>query len=150
MTDWQDMIVGDRMTVDEEFSSRVDDSQFTRQEWGLVMTAVTFEIENPEDESKAKIVANTSELRSMMPEIEKVADMNPMGAQKAESDSGGGLFGSVLDALGLNSRKSSTDSTDEEKLSEAKALVSAYADELQARLESEGRWSEVREKAAEE
>ena len=149
MTDWQDMIVGDRMTVDEEFSSRVDDSQFTRQEWGLVMTAVTFEIRNPEDEAEAEIVPDTSELRSMMPEIEKVADMNPMGARKDESGSGSGLLGSVRDALGLNSGGSSSDGTDEEKLSEAKRLVSAYADELQARLESEGRWSEVREKAAE-
>jgi hypothetical protein len=85
----------------------------------------------------------------MMPEIEKVADMNPMGARKDESGSGSGLLGSVRDALGLDSGGSSSDGTDEEKLSEAKRLVSAYADELQARLESEGRWSEVREKAAE-
>ena len=90
MTDWQDMIIGDRMTVDREFSSRVENSQFSRQEWGLIMTSVTFEIENPDDEAAAEIVADTTKLPGMMPEIEKISEMDPMAGPQNRSNSGGG------------------------------------------------------------
>ena len=150
MDNWQDMMVGDRMTVDGEFSPRVEDSQFSRQEWSLIMTATTFEIENPDDPETAELVADTSDLRGMMPELETVAGMGPMGAPQAESpDSGGGLFSSVLDALGIGSDKQ-TDGTDEEKLRAAEELVAEYAGELQAHLESEKRWERVRNAAAEQ
>lgn len=151
MTDWQDMIVGDRMAVDGEFDPRVDDSRFTRQEWGLIMTATTFEIENPEDGGAAELVANTEELRGMMPEIEKVAEMDPMGGNPADDpDSGGGVFGSILGALGLGGDGGGPGGVDEEKLEAAEALVAEYAAELQVHLESEGRWDEIRAEAAAE
>ena len=149
MDDWQDMVVGDRMAVDNEFEPRIEESRFSRQEWGLIMTATEFEIENPEDEAAA-IVANTEELRGMMPEIEKVADMGPMGATPDDGGSGGGLLDSVFDALGLGGNGADDgDSVDEDKLQEAERLVGEYADALQAHLESEGRWDEVRAAAAE-
>jgi len=149
MTDWQDRIVGDRMTVDSEFSSRIDDSRFTRQEWGLIMTAASFEIENPDDETRAEIVADTDELRGMMPEIEKIADMDPMGGNpQDDSGSDGGFLGSVFDALGLGGDGGGPGGVDEGKLEAAETLVAEYADELQAHLESEGRWDEIRSIAA--
>ena len=145
MTDWRDMIVGDRMTVDDEFSRRVDNSQFSRQEWGLIMTATRFEIRNPEDEAAAELVADTSELPGIMPELETVANMGPMG-QPREDDSGGGLFESLFGALGLGG--DGQGDTDAERLEAAERMVAAYADELQAHLEAEGRWDEVRTAAA--
>ena len=153
MTDWQDMIVGDRMAVDGEFDPRVDDSRFTRQEWGLIMTATTFEIENPEDGGTAELVANTEELQGMMPEIERVAEMDPMGGNPADdagSSSDGGFLGSVFSALGLGGDGAGSGGVDEEKLDAAEALVTEYAAELQAHLESEGRWDEIRAEAAAE
>lgn len=146
MTNWQDMIVGDRMTVDNEFSPRVANSRFSRQEWSLIMTATTFEIEQPEDEAEAKLVADTSQLPSMMPEIEKVAEMGPMGPTQGKSDSGG-IFGSIRDTLGLGGKRGGN-GDEKEKLAEAEKLVSAYAETLQAHLESEGRWDEIRSVAA--
>ena len=149
MSDWQDMIVGDRMAVDNEFSSRIESSRFSRQEWGLIMTVASFEIENPEDEASAELVADTSQLEAMMPEIENVANMGPMGAPGGGSDSGGGgLLGSIRDALGLSGDGSDGNSIDEGKLADAEALVAEYAETLQAHLESEGRWDEVRTAAA--
>jgi hypothetical protein len=145
MTDWQDMIVGDRMTVDDQFSRRVNNSQFSRQEWSLIMTATRFEIRNADDEDAAELVADTSELSSIMPELESVANMGPMGQPQREA-SGGGLFDSLFDALGLGGR----DGTDPERVEAAERLVAAYADELQAHLEAEGRWGKVRAAAAEE
>jgi len=150
MTNWQDMIVGDRMTVDEEFSSRVDGSQFSRQEWGLIMTAATFEIENPEDEANAELVADTSQLSSILPELEKITEMGPMGVPQQESNTGTGILDSIRDALGLAGNASNGAGHDEQRLEEAETLVSAYADALQAHLESEGRWNEVRAAAAKE
>lgn len=147
MTDWQDMIIGDRMTVDREFSSRVENSQFSRQEWGLIMTSVTFEIENPDDEAAAKIVADTTKLPGMMPEIEKVSEMDPMAGPHDGSKSGGGLLDSLLGALGLGG---GNDDIDESRVDAAETLVTAYAEELQTHLEAEGRWDEVRTAAAED
>jgi hypothetical protein len=151
MTNWQDMIVGDRMTVDDKFSSRVDSSQFSRQEWGLIMTAATFEIENPEDEANAELVADTSQLSSILPELEKVTEMGPMGVPQQESNASEGILGSIRDALGLGGNtRNGGGGVDEQRLEEAEVLVSAYAEMLQTHLESEGRWGEVRAAAAEE
>jgi hypothetical protein len=146
MSDWQDMMVGDRMTVDGEFAPRVEESRFSRQEWGLIMTATTFEIDHPEDEQEAELVANTDDLRGMMPELEKVGNMGPMGNQQADSGDSEGVFGSVLDALGMGSGGSG--GVDEKKLQAAEDLVAEYADELQTHLETEGRWEKIRKAAA--
>lgn len=151
MSDWQDMIVGARMTVDDEFSSTVDNSPFSRQEWGLIMTATTFEIEQPADEEAAELVADTSQLPTMMPELEKVSQMGPMGQPKQpDSGGGGGIIGSVLDSLGLGGGGGGDDGIDGEKLEAAESMVGTYAEELQLHLEEQGRWAEVRTAAAEE
>lgn len=151
MTDWQDMIVGDRMTVDGEFASRIDNSQFSRQEWGLIMTATEFEIEDPGDEDSAQLVANTDELRNMMPEIEKVAQMDPMGGRPGDSGSDGGILDRIFSALGASRNGGGgSGGVDEEKLRAAEDLVAEYATELQSHLESEGRWEDVRNAAAEQ
>ena len=142
---WTDLIVGDRMAVDQQFNDRVTASEFTRQEWGLVMTAVEFEIENPEDEDAARIVANTSKLEHIMPELDNIKQqMNPMGGGSG-SDSGG-FFGSVKSALGLGG---DSRAATEEKTREAERLTQEYADELQAHLEAKGKWSQIRQVASE-
>lgn len=149
MSDWQDMMVGDRMAVDSEFAPRVEESQFSRQEWGLVMTATRFEIEQSADPESAELVADTSDLESMMPEIEKVANMGPMGTPQSKSVDSGGVLESILGSLGLGSGTSVSGGVDEDKLDAAEELVAQYAAELQGHLEAEGRWETVREAAAE-
>ncbi|WP_231182890.1 DUF5799 family protein [Haladaptatus sp. DYF46] len=139
---WTDMIVGDRMAVDREFAQEVADSQFSRQEWGLVMTAVEFDIEHPDDDERAKLVADTSKVRQVMPEMENIqSQMNSM-AGKSSKKEGRGVFGSVKDALGLGGGGGS--GVDEERLTAAEGLAQRYADELQTRLESNGKWARVR------
>ncbi len=145
MSNWQEMIVGDRMVVDDTFSEQIDRSPFSRQEWGLIMTASNFEIEAPDDADAARLVADTSDLPVIMPEVEKVASMGPMGRPQQEG-SGSGIFGSFLDSLGLGGGNDGP--SDEEKLQTAERLVDAYAAELQAHLEEEGRWDEIRATAA--
>ncbi len=140
MADWQDRIVGARMAVDNEFAGRVEGSSFSRQEWGLVMTATEFDIEDGDD---PRLYADTSSLRDVMPELEKVAQQTAMGAPQQE-DSDGGVLGSLKSALGLGGGSSSGGGKDrEQRVREAEQLTDEYAKQLQERLEANGSWDDV-------
>jgi len=148
MDHWTDRIVGDRMTVDQQFTDRVESSQFSRQQWGMVMTAIEFEIEHPSDEEAATLVADTSALPSVVPELDSIED-HPMGGPGGSDGVGGGagVLGGIKDALGLGG--GGDDDLDEERMAAAERLAEEYAAELQAHLEETGRWSEIRAAAAE-
>jgi len=141
MSDWTDRIVGDRMAVDREFSERVRDSEFSNQEWGLVMTAVDFEIEDADDPDRARIVADTESLPQMMPELAKVRQgMGPGGpGAQQQADSGTGVLDAIRGALGMGG------DDDAEKLDAAERLVDEYATALQQRLEEKGKWDDIRQ-----
>jgi hypothetical protein len=144
MSDWTDRIVGDRMAVDREFSDRVRASEFSNQEWGLLMTAVEFDIEHADDPDRARVVADTESLPQMLPELEKVQQGMPGGAGgQRQADSGTGVLDAIRGALGMG------DDDDEQRLDAAERLVGEYADALQARLEEKGKWDDVREAYAE-
>ncbi len=148
MSDWRDRMVGDRMAVDNEFSRQVANSRFSNQEWSLIMTATTFDIESPHDPEAARMIADTSDLPQMIPQLEEVAQVGPMGTRSEESESNplGEFFGSIGDLLGIGG----AGGDDDEKLAEAEELLAAYANLLHARLEETGKWDELREAAAEE
>lgn len=144
---WTDRIVGDRMAVDREFADRIHASQFSRQEWGLVMTATEFEIESPEDDERARLVANTEKLPAVIPELDRIRSQS--GAMGAGGEGGGGggggsVFSSIKSALGLGSG-----GTDDETADAADRLAQEYATELQRRLEDRGKWAEIRRIASE-
>jgi hypothetical protein len=143
MTDWTDSIVGDRMTVDREFNDRVENSEFTSQEWGLIMTATELDIEHADDPERARIVADTEKLPQIMPELENVrSQMSQMGGAPGEDtgSSAGGIVDSLKGALGLGS----SSGADEERIGAAEELTQAYADALQSHLESKNKWEQVR------
>lgn len=139
---WQELMAGARMTVDQEFSSRVMESEFSRQQWGLIMTAVEFDVEDAGDPETARIVADTSKLQHVMPELDDIDDrMGAMGG--GGGGTGGGLLDSVKGLLGGGGGGGHG-----EQQAAAEALAQEYATELQAHLESTGRWEQVREAAA--
>jgi hypothetical protein len=142
MSNWTDRIVGDRMAVDREFSDRVRASEFSNQEWGLVMTAVDFEIEHADDPDRARIVADTESLPQMIPELEKVQQgMGPGGpGGQRQADSGTGVLDAIRGALGMGDGDD-----DAEKLDAAERLVDEYASALQQRLEEKGKWDHIRQ-----
>jgi len=148
MSDWTDAIVGERMTVDNQFTDRVSASRFSNQEWGLIMTAIEFEIENAADPDDARIVADSSNLPTIMPELENVRSQTaamggaPGGAAGGSGGSGGGLVDSIKGALGLGGESGGGPS--DEEIEAAERLVQEYADELQAHLEETGKWEQVR------
>ena len=142
--DWTGRIAGERMAVDKQFTDRVEASSFSNQQWGLVMTAIEFDIDSPGEPETARLVADTSKLGSIMPELDKVGRQAPMGGQQSADGGGsdGGLFGGVKALLGLGG------DGEDERADEAASLAQAYADELQSQLESNGRWQTVCEQAA--
>ena len=149
MSEWTDAIVGERMTVDNQFNDRVSASRFSSQEWGLIMTATEFEIEDADDPEDARVVADTSSLPAIMPELEnvrsQVAAMGgaPGGDAGESGGSGDGLVDSIKGALGLGGGGGDSGPSDEE-IDAAERLVQEYADELQAHLEETGKWERVR------
>lgn len=139
---WRDMIVGERMTVDRAFEDRIEASPFSRQQWGLVMTAVEFQIDG-DDESGYHLVADTSKLGHVLPEIDRMADQGMGGREATPSGSGGGgIFGSVKSAIGLGGGGS-----DDEQREAAESLAREYASALQSELEEAGKWERVCERA---
>lgn len=146
---WMDRIVGDRMAVDREFTERVNDSRFSSQQWGLIMTATEFEIRDPGDPERAELVANTEKLPQIMPELEKI-DAQVQAAGGAGGTSGGssgsgGVLDSIKGVLGLGSGSGAND----EDLQAAESLTAEYAERLQERLEEQGKWDSTREAAIE-
>ncbi len=150
-SDWTDRIVGERMTVDREFSSRIAGSRFSNQEWSLIMTATEFEIEDPDDPEAARIVANTEKVEQILPELENVrSQVGAMGGAAGpeggtDRGSGGGIVDSLKGALGMGGGGGSSDAEREA----AEELTREYAEALQSELESKGRWESVRAAAAE-
>lgn len=138
-SDWTDRIVGARMKVDQEFSERVQTSEFSSQEWGMIMTAVELEIENPEDPENARVVANTENVPQVMPALDDVRDqMGAMGGAPSGSSgsSAGGIIDSILGLFGMGGDGGG----DAERIEAAEALAQEYAERLQSHLESKGQW----------
>jgi hypothetical protein len=150
MPDWMDAVVAERMSVDQEFAERVRASEFSGQEWNLVMTAVEFEVARPEDPERAHLVADTEKLPAIMPELEsmrgQMAAMSGGPASDPETESGDGIVDAVKGALGLGG----DDGPDEERLRAAEEMTQEYARKFQETLEENGRWESVREAAADE
>lgn len=146
---WRDKLAGARMRVDQEFNQRVLDSQFSNQEWGLIMTAVEFDIDNPESPDSAEMTANTENLEQIMPELENL----PQGMARPGGGAGGsddsGVIDSLKSVLGFDGSDANGSGVDEDELAAATELVEEYAAELQLHLEEQGRWSEVCAAAAE-
>ncbi|WP_267163369.1 DUF5799 family protein [Halovenus salina] len=136
---WQDRLAGARMQVDQQFNDRIVASKFTNQQWGLIMTAVEFDIENPQDPEQAELVADTDQIEHILPELDNMPQGmggQPMGQQ----DTGGGGEGVLGKIRGLLGVDGDDDGIDEAQLDSAIQLVEEYADELQTFLEDEGRW----------
>jgi hypothetical protein len=145
---WQEQIAGARMTVDKEFASRVTESEFSRQQWGLIMTAIEFEVENPGDPEQARMVADTSKLEHVMPELDAIEgrmSQVPGGGGASGGSAGRGFVDSIKSALGMGGGGG-----DDQQTAAAEALAQEYAVELQTHLESSGRWQQIREQAARE
>jgi len=155
MSAWTDRFVGDRMAVDREFTQRVAASEFSSQEWGTIMTAVEFDIENPETPAEAEVAADTSKVDQVIPALEQMADAMGMGGAGGGGGSrsggsgsgggaGGGIFGSIKNSLGIGGGDDGSD----QRAEAAAALADEYAMRFQEHLEAQGKWEQACEVAA--
>lgn len=152
MPEWTDKLARARIQVDKEFHEAIERSQFTEQEWGLVMTAVEWRVANPEDPDHAKLVAETDNVSDILPQLTRIrrdvraAAAGPDAArQRSLAEGFSGWINGFVEML---SRAVSGDSTDA-RVEEADALAAEYAERVQDYLERRGRWDEVRRAAAE-
>ena len=148
--EWTDQLAGARMQVDQRFQETLEASSFTSQEWGLVMTAIDWDIENPEQPDEAELVADTSQLSEIIPELENIQTQMG-GAQRPVEDGPdtSGFLGRIKRYIhDLQSGSSGQSST--KRLNDAKELVDGYTLELQNYLEERERWEELCELAAAE
>jgi hypothetical protein len=143
---WTDSLAGARMQVDRQFQHRVEASEFTSQEWGLIMTAVEFDIHDPGDPERAQMYADTEKLGQIIPELQKI--QREMGGSPTPVDDGheGGVFGRLRGMVDSLTSDRDT-SSDQERQAKAESLVQDYAAELQTHLEKQGRWEDMRRAA---
>jgi len=144
--EWRDRLAGARMQVDQQFTDQVVNSQFSNQQWGLIMTAVEFDIESPDHPEEATLVANTEHLDQILPELDKI-DQGMGGAQPGGGQSSGG---GIIDSIGklVPGMGGEESGVDEDQKAAATALAEEYATQLQKHLESQGRWAGICESAA--
>jgi len=121
----------------------VVNSQFSNQQWGLIMTAVEFEIDSPEQPDEASLVANTDQLDQILPELDEID--RGMGGAAGGRGGGGSSSGGIIDAIGkLGPGVGGDDGgVDDDRKAAAVALTGEYATQLQAHLEKQGRWADI-------
>jgi hypothetical protein len=148
--EWTDQLAGARMQVDQRFQDTLEASSFTNQEWGLVMTAIDWDIENPDTPEEAELVADTDQLSEIIPELENI--QNQMGGSQRPVEEGPdtqGFLGRIKRYIhDLTSNTSSQSS--KKRYNDAVELVEGYTMELQSFLEERGRWADVCAAAASE
>lgn len=137
---WQEMIIADRMAVDREFQERVNESSFSNQGWELVMTAVEFEIVNPEDPDAAHIEVNSEHIDSVLPAMKEAE--KALGAPQQGGSSFTDKIASEL--KGFLDRGQD----DAKRKAEAEQLAGEYANVLHSRLQRQGKWEQVCHQAA--
>lgn len=148
MADWTDQLAGARMQVDQQFQEQVRGSRFSNQQWGLIMTAVEWEVRNPEDPETAELVADTSQVTNIIPELDRIQDQMGQASPMGGGGSSGGL-GDRIRSLFDSFTSNGSVAADQERIADAESLVQEYARELQAFLEKRERWDEIRRAAAE-
>lgn len=148
--DWTDRLAGARMRVDQQFQDKLVESEFTSQEWGLIMTAVEFEVEYADDPEKARLRANKEKLEEIIPELQNIQKEMGGSPRPVESaPTGESTLGRIKQYL-HQLRPETPAQNDSERLSEARVMTDEYAHDLQKFLEKRDRWDEIRQAAAED
>jgi hypothetical protein len=140
--DWTNHLAGARMAVDQQFEDRVLASDFSNQQWGLIMSAVEFRIERAAEPEVASLVVETEQVEAIVPELNKI--QSQMGGAPGADQQGGS--DSAMDRLkgwlGMDQQNEA------DQLAEATDLVEAYGEHLERYLKDQDRWEDICAKAA--
>lgn len=142
MSHWTDAIISERIAVDEEFEMNVADSEFTKQEWNIMMSMLELKITNVDDPENAQVSANVEKLPEILKNLESVETRPSQPAANTGEPKGIGgklrakLFGiKVGDVISFDR---GDDGIDEKRLQTAEQLVNDYLSALQTQLEMTG------------
>ena len=153
MPEWTDKMARARIQVDKEFYESIERSQFTEQEWGLIMRATDWRVANAEDPEHARLVAETDRVAEILPQLSRIrqdvqtAAAGPEAArQRTLAEGFSGWINGFVEMLSRAVTGGSRDS----RVDDAQDLADQYAERVQAYLERRGKWDDVRRAAAEE
>lgn len=135
----EDQLIGHRMAVDNEFSSRVIDSQFSHGEWDVIMSTVTFEIDRPDTPEEATLQPTLDDLDAAIAATEEMPSIDSFGALSEPADASTSLLDRLRSVLGGGGH-----STDREgRRADAQALIEQYAEVLEIHLKQRSAWTKV-------
>lgn len=134
-----ELLFGHRMNADKAFSEQVADSEFSKGEWELIMSVLSFEIDDAQDPANASLLPVVDELdRALQAAKEVPGVQDPYSSEGRSSgvviDRISGLFGGASKQIG-------------DRRAEAEALVDEYAQVLEAQLKEQAAWATLCEKS---
>lgn len=132
----EDHLLGHRMAVDQDFAQRLAKSSFSSGEWDLIMSVVSFAIEEPGDPAAATLVARADRLDDAVAAADEVPEADHGLAGSPGRGDGAGLVERLRGLLGGSA-------ADDEREADARALIDDYADRLEAHLRERGAWTEL-------
>lgn len=134
-----ELLFGHRMNADKAFSEQVAHSEFSRGEWELIMSVISFEIDDPQDPENASLLPVVDELDRALQAAKEVPGANDPYSRE------GGSSGGVIDRItGLFGGESKTTG---DRRGEAEALVGEYAQVLEAQLKEQAAWATLCEES---
>ncbi len=142
-----ELLVGHRLAVDQEFAERLRESEFSSMEWDLIMSTVSFELEDPGDPETATIVPNVEDLPAAISAIEDLPDTGH--GSHGNPERGGdasGMVDRLTSRLGFDRTEGS--SSPDDRRQAATALVTEYAEVLQIHLKQQRAWTELCDRLA--
>lgn len=144
-----ELLIGHRMYVDNEFNSRVIESNFSNAEWDLIMSVVSFRVDGPEDPESATLYPVTEGLPDAIAATDELHEIHT-APHPTPSDTAGGridvLVDRIKDVFGLDSYNRRSQ---DERLQAARSLVSEYAEVLEIHLRQQSQWADLCERAVE-
>lgn len=135
-----DLLFGYRMQADSEFASHLAESTFTTAEWDIIMSVVSFELENPHAPANATLVPETEDLATAIAATETIPEHRTQREHTEEPNRGGLLAGLV--------RRFGRGSSARKRTADAERLLEAYATQLEETIKSLDGWHELCEEVA--
>lgn len=142
-----ELLIGHRMYVDNEFNPRVLESNFSNAEWDLIMSVVSFRVDGPEDPESATLYPVTKGLPDAIAATDELHDIHTVPNAPPTDASGGRidvLVDRIKDVFGLDSYNRRSQ---DERLQAARSLVSDYAEVLEIHLRQQSQWANLCERA---
>lgn len=138
-----ELLIGHRMFVDNEFNERLLASDFSSAEWDIIMSVVTFRIHEPDDPEEAQLYPQLDGVPDAIAATDDLPDFQKVQSMQPERHTSGRLerfVGRVQSALGLDVRRKQKQ---HERIQNAEQLISDYAEVLEIHLRQQSDWADI-------